>query len=105
MSQITARFNSGSYISKGDKEVFWNHDQPLEVVLLFPQKAEAMKGIQAILGFPELKIVKPSDTRWLSHKCCIKSNLQGTASIVVNPFSVIRVIWRCCGIWHILPFG
>ena len=57
-----------------------------------------MKGIQAVLGFPELEIMKPSDTRWLSHKCCIKGNLQGTASIVVNSFTVIRVIWRCCGI-------
>ena len=28
-----------------------------------PQKAEALKGIQAVLGFPELKIVNPSDTR------------------------------------------
>ena len=42
-------------------------------VLLFPQKAETLKGIQAVLGFPELKIVKPSDTRWLSHECCVKA--------------------------------
>ena len=32
-----------------------------------------MKGIQAVLGFPELKIVKPSDTRWLSHERCVKA--------------------------------
>ena len=38
-----------------------------------PQKAEALKGIQAVLGFPKLKIVKPSDTRWLSHECCVKA--------------------------------
>ena len=35
-----------------------------------PQKAEALKGIQAVLGFPELMIVKLSDTRWLSHERC-----------------------------------
>ncbi len=29
-----------------------------------PKKAEALKDIQAVLGFPELKIVKPSYTRW-----------------------------------------
>ena len=52
----------------------------------FPQKAEALKGIQAVLFFPELKILKPSDTRWLSHECC-EGNLQGTASIVTNPFT------------------
>ena len=45
----------------------------MEVVLLFPPKAEALKGIEAVLGFPELKIVKPSDTRWLSHECCVKA--------------------------------
>ena len=32
-----------------------------------------MKAIQAALGFPELKIVKPSDTRWLSHERCVKA--------------------------------
>ena len=29
--------------------------------------------IQKILDFQELKIVKPSDTRWLTHKRCVKS--------------------------------
>ena len=38
-----------------------------------PQKAEALEGIQAAFGFPELKIVKPSDTRWLSHERCVKA--------------------------------
>ena len=49
--QITAHFNSGSCISEGDKDVFWNHDQRLEVVLLFPPESEPLKGIQAVLGF------------------------------------------------------
>ncbi len=51
LSQVTACFNSGSCISEGDKDI------------LFPPKAEALKGIQAVLGFPKLKIVKPNDTR------------------------------------------
>ena len=71
--QVTTPFNSGSCICEGDKDVFWNHDQQLEVILLFPQKAEALKGIQAVLGFPELKIVKRSNTKWLSHERCIKA--------------------------------
>ena len=33
----------------------------------------SLKGIQAVLGFPELKIVKPSDTWWLSHERCVKA--------------------------------
>ena len=45
----------------------------MEVVLLFPPKAEALKAIQAVLGFPKLKIVKPSDTRWLSHEHWVKA--------------------------------
>ena len=56
-----------------------NHDQYLEVVLLFPPpppppppKAGVLKGIQAILGFPDLKIVKTGDTSWLSHERCVK---------------------------------
>ena len=38
-----------------------------------PQKVEASKGIQAVLGFPELKIMKPSDTRWLSHERWVRA--------------------------------
>ena len=30
----------GSSISEGDKDVFWNHDQRLEVVLLFLSKKQ-----------------------------------------------------------------
>ena len=54
-----------------------------------PQKAEALKAIQAAQGFPELKIVKPSDTRWLFLERCVQGHLQGTASIAANPFTVI----------------
>ena len=37
-----------------------------------PHKAEALNGIiQAVLCFPELKIVMPSDTRWLLHEHCV----------------------------------
>ena len=52
------------------KEIRTNHGQRLEVVLLFPTKKRGIEGIQAALAFPELKIVKPSDTRWLSHERC-----------------------------------
>ena len=41
---VTVHFNSGSYISEGDKDVFWNHDQRLEVVLLFPSKSRGIEG-------------------------------------------------------------
>ena len=33
-----------------------------------PKKAESLKEVQSVLKLPELKIMKPSDTRWLSHE-------------------------------------
>jgi hypothetical protein len=38
-----------------------------------PKKAEKLKEIQSVLNLPELKIVKPSSTRWLSHERCVKA--------------------------------
>ena len=38
-----------------------------------PKKAEALNNVQSVLGLPELKIVKPSDTRWLSHERCVQA--------------------------------
>ena len=38
-----------------------------------PKRAESLKEIQKVLDLPELKIVKPSDTRWLPHECCVKA--------------------------------
>ena len=38
-----------------------------------PPKAEALKAIQAVIGFPKLKIVKFSDTRWLLHERGVKA--------------------------------
>ena len=44
LSQVTARFNSGSCISE-IRMFFFNYNQHLEVVLLLsPQKAEALGG-------------------------------------------------------------
>ena len=37
-------FNSGSCISEGYKDAFWNHEQRLEVVLLFPKKSSGIEG-------------------------------------------------------------
>ena len=38
-----------------------------------PKCAESLKVIQKVLDHPELKIVKPSDTRWLAHERCVKA--------------------------------
>lgn len=38
-----------------------------------PKKMEALKEVQTALRLPELKVVKPSDTRWLSHERCMRA--------------------------------
>ena len=42
-----------------------------KLFLYSPKKAESLKEVQSVLMLPELKIVKPSDTRWLSHERCV----------------------------------
>ena len=38
-----------------------------------PKPAQLLKEVQKVLDFPESKIVKPSDTRWLAHKGCVRA--------------------------------
>ena len=38
-----------------------------------PKCTESLKEIQKVLDLPKLKIVKPSDTCWLAHECCVKA--------------------------------
>ena len=38
-----------------------------------PKRAQSLKEVQKVLDFPELKIVKPSDTRWLAHESCVRA--------------------------------
>ena len=38
-----------------------------------PKRAESLKEIQEILEMPEMKVLKPSETRWLSHERCVKA--------------------------------
>ena len=56
-----ARFNLGSCICEGDKDIFgtmtsiWNHDQHLEVVLLFPPKSRGIEGHPGCSWFSRAK--------------------------------------------------
>ena len=45
---------------------------------------EPLNGIQAVLGFSELKIVKLSDTRWLSHERCVKVIFKELSPLLKN---------------------
>lgn len=41
-----------------------------------------MKTIQSVLDLPEMKVIKPSDTRWLAHEQCVKSVKASYAALV-----------------------
>ena len=49
-----------------------------------PKCAESLKEVQNVLNLPELKIVKPSDTRWLAHERCVKAVKASYNAIVVT---------------------
>ena len=49
-----------------------------------PKKAESLKAVQSVLKLPELKIVKPSDTRWLSHEHCVRVIYRELAALIVT---------------------
>ena len=49
-----------------------------------PKKAESLKEIQSILKLPELKIVKPSDTRWLSHERCVRAIFRELPALIIT---------------------
>ena len=48
-----------------------------------PKCAESLKEIQKVLDLPELKIVKPSDTRRHAHECCVKAVKASYSPIVL----------------------
>ena len=39
-----------------------------------PKKFSALKEMQALVNHPQLKMIKPSDTRWLAHDRSVKAN-------------------------------
>ena len=67
LSQVTANFNSGRRMC-----FFLTMTSIWKLFYYSPKEAESLKGIQAVLGFPVLKIVKPFYTRWLSHEHCVR---------------------------------
>ena len=48
------------------------------------KKAEALKEVQSVLKLPELKIVKPSHTRWLSHERCVRAIRKELPALIVT---------------------
>ena len=53
-----------------------------------PKKAESLKHFQAVLNLPELKVTKPSDTRWLSHERCLRAILKELPALIITLHSL-----------------
>ena len=49
-----------------------------------PKKAEALKVVQSVLNLPELKVVKPSSTRWLSHERCLRAIRRDLPALIIT---------------------
>lgn len=49
-----------------------------------PKKAEALKEVQSALKLPQLKVVKPSSTRWLSHERCMRAISRELPAIIIT---------------------
>lgn len=49
-----------------------------------PKKAEALKVVQAVLSLPQLKVVKPSSTRWLSHERCLRAIYKDLPALIIT---------------------
>ena len=48
------------------------------------KRAECLKEVQSVLELPETKVIKPSDTRWLSHERCVKAVEASYSAIVIT---------------------
>ena len=56
----------------------------MENVSLFSKKAEKLAEIQAALDSPELKVQKPSDTRWLARERCVRAVRRSLPALVAT---------------------
>ena len=49
-----------------------------------PKRAECLKEVQRVLNMPEMKVIKPSDTRWLAHERCVKAVKESYTAILIT---------------------
>ena len=47
-----------------------------------PKRTERLKTVQRVLDLPELKVIKPSGTRWVAHERCVKAVKESYSAIV-----------------------
>ena len=47
-----------------------------------PKKFSALKEMQALVNYSQLKMIKPSDTRWLAHDRSVKATRCSTRPLI-----------------------
>ena len=85
---VTTRLYLGSKFCSECQENVWHNGKLVLLVLHFPQKAESLKHVQAVLNLSEPKIIKPTDTRWLSHEFCVCAILKELPALIINLQSI-----------------
>ena len=58
-------------LTNGIKHVYTTLTTLWKLFHYSPKRFVSLKEVRAVLEIPELKIVKPSDTRWLAHEKCV----------------------------------
>ena len=58
-----------------------------------PQKVESLKHVQAVLNLSELKVIKPSDIRWIFHEHCVCAILKELPALIIT----LQSIYDECG--------
>ena len=56
-----------------------------------PKQAVCLKEVQSVLELPEMKVIKPSDTRWLAHERCVKAVHASYCAIVITLASIYEM--------------
>ena len=62
------------------KKMFGTMGDIWKLFFYSPKKAESLKAVQSVLKLPE----KPSDTRWLSHECCVRAIYRELPALIVT---------------------
>ena len=78
-----------------------------------PKKFSALKEMQAVVNHPQLKLIKPSDTRWLAHDRCSMRPLIDTLHIhedtgepealgILRTYNFVATLMMLCDVLPVL---
>ena len=88
LASIQAAESSGTV-----KKMFGTMVNLWKIFYYSAKKAEALKEVQAVLNIPDLKVVKPSDTRWLSHERCVRAISKELPALIIT----LHNLYECSG--------